>query len=230
MAGASGKPGRDCPLCPRLHALRHEWRCREPQWFNAPVPSFGSPTARLLIVGLAPGLKGANRTGRPFTGDYAGDLLYETLKRFGFASGIYAARPDDGLTLIDARITNAVRCVPPENKPLPAEIRTCRRFLAATIAEMPGLRAIVTLGRISHESTIAALDQRRSAAPFGHGARQDLAGLRVFASYHCSRYNTNTGVLTTAMFRAVFAQVRAYLDACSQAITSSALLSGGNTG
>jgi len=230
MAGASGKPGRDCPLCPRLHALRHEWRCREPQWFNAPVPSFGSPTARLLIVGLAPGLKGANRTGRPFTGDYAGDLLYETLKRFGFASGTYAARPDDGLTLIDARITNAVRCVPPENKPLPAEIRTCRRFLAATIAEMPGLRAIVTLGRISHESTIAALDQRRSAAPFGHGARQDLAGLRVFASYHCSRYNTNTGVLTTAMFRAVFAQVRAYLDACSQAITSSALLSGGNTG
>jgi uracil-DNA glycosylase family 4 len=183
-----------------------------------------------LIVGLAPGLKGANRTGRPFTGDYAGDLLYETLKRFGFASGTYAARPNDGLTLIDARITNAVRCVPPENKPLPAEIRTCRRFLAATIAEMPGLRAIVTLGRISHESTVAALDQRRSAAPFGHGARQDLAGLRVFASYHCSRYNTNTGVLTTAMFRAVFAQVRAYLDTCSQAITSSALLSGGNTG
>jgi uracil-DNA glycosylase family 4 len=230
MAGASGKPGRDCPLCPRLHAFRDEWRSREPEWFNAPVPSFGSPTARLLIVGLAPGLKGANRTGRPFTGDYAGDLLYETLKRFGFASGTYAARPDDGLTLIDARITNAVRCVPPENKPLPAEIRTCRRFLAATIAEMPNLRAIVTLGRISHESTVAALDQRRSAAPFGHGARQDLAGLRVFASYHCSRYNTNTGVLTTAMFRAVFAQVRAYLDTCSQAITSSVLLSGGNTG
>lgn len=230
MAGASGKPGRDCPLCPRLHALRHEWRCREPQWFNAPVPSFGSPTARLLIVGLAPGLKGANRTGRPFTGDYAGDLLYDTLKRFGFASGTYAARPDDGLTLIDARITNAVRCVPPENKPLPAEIRTCRRFLVATITEMPNLRAIVTLGRISHESTVAALDQRRSAAPFGHGAWQNLGGLRVFASYHCSRYNTNTGVLTTAMFRAVFAQVRAYLDACSQAITSSALLSGGNTG
>ena len=221
---------RDCPLCPRLHAFRDEWRSREPEWFNAPVPSFGSPTARLLIVGLAPGLKGANRTGRPFTGDYAGDLLYETLKWFGFASGTYAARPDDGLTLIDARITNAVRCVPPENKPLPAEIRMCRRFLAATIAEMPNLRAIVTLGRISHESTVAALDQRRSAAPFGHGARQDLAGLRVFASYHCSRYNTNTGVLTTAMFRAVFAQVRTYLDTCSQAITSSALLSGGNTG
>ena len=223
-------PGPDCARCPRLVEFRQRYRDAEPLWHNAPVPSFGDLTARLLIVGLAPGLKGANRTGRPFTGDYAGDLLYETLKRFGFASGTYAARPDDGLTLIDARITNAVRCVPPENKPLPAEIRTCRRFLAATIAEMPSLRAIVTLGRISHESTVAALDQRRSAAPFGHGARQDLAGLRVFASYHCSRYNTNTGVLTTAMFRAVFAQVRAYLDACSQAITSSALLSGGNTG
>src|SRR5436853_5319569 len=207
-----GKPGRDCPLWPRLKAFRDDWRSREQEWFNAPVPSFGPVTARLLIVGLAPGLRGANRTGRPFTGDYAGDLLYATLKHHGFASGTYAARPDDGLTLIDARITNAVRCVPPENKPLPTEIRTCRRFLAATIAEMPTLRAIVTLGRISHESTIAALDQRRSAAPFGHGAWQDLGRLRVFASYHCSRYNTNTGVLTAAMFRAVFAQVRAYLD------------------
>ncbi len=230
MAAASGEPGPDCPLCPRLHAFRHDWRSREPQWFNAPVPSFGPPSARLLIVGLAPGLRGANRTGRPFTGDYAGDLLYETLKAFGFAAGAYAARPDDGLTLTDARITNAVRCVPPENKPLPAEIRTCRRFLEATISEMANLRVIVTLGRISHESTIAALNQRRSAAPFGHGAWQDVRGLRVFASYHCSRYNTNTGVLTAEMFRAVFAQVRAYLDACNQAITSSALLSGGNTG
>jgi uracil-DNA glycosylase len=230
MPGASGKPGRDCPLCPRLHAFRHEWRTREPLWFNAPVPCFGVSTARLLIVGLAPGLRGANRTGRPFTGDYAGDLLYETLKKYGFATGNYAARADDALGLIDARITNAVRCVPPENKPLPAEIRTCRAFLAATISEMMRLRAIVTLGRIAHESTIAALDQRRSAAPFGHGASQEFGRLRVFASYHCSRYNTNTGVLTAEMFRAVFAQVRAYLDACSDAITSSALLSGGNTG
>jgi len=230
MVGASGKPGRDCPLCPRLHAFRHEWRGREPQWFNAPVPCFGAATARLLIVGLAPGLRGANRTGRPFTGDYAGDLLYDTLKAFDFAAGTYAARPNDGLTLMDARITNAVRCVPPENKPLPAEIRTCRGFLAATIAEMENLRAIVTLGRISHESTVAALNQRRSAAPFGHGAWHDVGQLRVFASYHCSRYNTNTGVLTPEMFRAVFAQVRAYLDARIHATTSSALLSGGNTG
>jgi uracil-DNA glycosylase len=230
MVEASGKPGRDCPLCPRLHAFRREWRSREPRWFNAPVPCFGPPGARLLIVGLAPGLRGANRTGRPFTGDYAGDLLYDTLRAFSFAVGTYAARPDDGLTLTDARITNAVRCVPPENKPLPAEIRTCRQFLAGTIAEMPNLRVIVTLGRISHESTVAALNQRRSAAPFGHGTWQDMGGVRVFASYHCSRYNTNTGVLTPEMFRSVFAQVRAYLDACSQAITSSALLSGGNTG
>ena len=210
---ASGKPGRDCPLCPRLVAFRTEWRGREADWFNAPVPSFGPPDARLLIVGLAPGLRGANRTGRPFTGDYAGDLLYDTLKRFGFAQGNYEARPDDGLALVDARITNAVRCVPPENKPTPAEIKTCRPFLEATIAEMQNLRAIVTLGRVSHESTITALNHRRAAAPFGHGTSHDVAKLRIFVSYHCSRYNTNTGVLTPEMFRKVFADVRAYLDA-----------------
>ena len=209
---ASGKPGRDCPLCPRLKGFRDDWRRREPDWFNAPVDSFGPATARLLIVGLAPGLRGANRTGRPFTGDYAGDLLYSTLAQFGFARGHYDARPDDGLALVDARITNAVRCVPPENKPTPAEIKICRTFLAATIAEMTKLRAIVTLGRISHESTIAALNHRRVAAPFGHGATHDVGKLRVFASYHCSRYNTNTGVLTPAMFRDVFAAARAYLD------------------
>jgi uracil-DNA glycosylase len=210
---ASGKPGRDCPLCPRLKAFREDWRRLEPEWFNAPVASFGARNARLLIVGLAPGLKGANRTGRPFTGDYAGDLLYETLGHFGFARGSYAARADDGLTLVDARITNAVRCVPPENKPTPEEIKTCRAFLAATIAEMRQLRAIVTLGRISHETTVAALNHRRAAAPFGHGISHDIGKLRVFVSYHCSRYNTNTGVLTPAMFRDVFASVRAYLDA-----------------
>jgi uracil-DNA glycosylase family 4 len=227
---ASGKPGRNCPLCPRLKTFRDDWRTREADWFNAPVPSFGPATARLLIVGLAPGLRGANRTGRPFTGDYAGDLLYGTLKMFGFTNGSYAARPDDGLTLIDARITNAVRCVPPENKPTADEIKTCRSFLGSTIAEMPNLRAIVTLGRISHGSTIAALKLRRSAAPFGHGSSLDIGALRIFASYHCSRYNTSTGVLTAEMFRAVFAQVRDYLDACSQAITSAALWSGGKTG
>ena len=230
MSDASGKPGRDCSLCPRLKAFREDWRAREPDWFNAPVASFGPRSARLLIVGLAPGAKGANRTGRPFTGDYAGDLLYDTLERFGFARGRYQARPDDGLTLVDARITNAVRCVPPENKPTPIEIKTCRSFLEATIAEMPRLLAIVTLGRISHESTLAALNHRRSAAPFGHGASYEIGTLRLFASYHCSRYNTNTGVLTPDMFREVFAAVRAYLDVRSQASTSSAFLSGGNTG
>jgi uracil-DNA glycosylase family 4 len=230
MNDASGKPGRDCPLCPRLKAFREEARRREPSWFNAPVASFGARTARLLIVGLAPGLKGANRTGRPFTGDYAGDLLYDTLGRFGFARGRYEARPDDGLTLIDARITNAVRCVPPENKPTPVEMRACRAFLRATIAEMENLCAIVTLGRISHESTLAALDAHRSNAPFGHGACHHVGKVRVFVSYHCSRYNTSTGVLTPDMFRDVFAKARAYLDARSQAITSSAFLSGGNTG
>jgi uracil-DNA glycosylase family 4 len=209
---ASGQPGRDCPLCPRLQAFREDWRRRESAWFNAPVDSFGPCSARLLVVGLAPGLRGANRTGRPFTGDFAGDLLYDTLKRFGFARGSYAARPDDGLTLVDVRVTNAVRCVPPENKPTPAEVKTCRRFLEATIAEMPELRAIVTLGRISHDSTVAALHHRRPAAPFGHGTWRDVGKLRVFVSYHCSRLNTSTGVLTPKMFRAVFAAARAFLD------------------
>ena len=203
---------------------------REPGWFNAPVPSFGPIDARLLIVGLAPGLRGANRTGRPFTGDYAGDLLYATLKEFGFARGNYEERPDDTLELVDARITNAVRCVPPENKPTPAEINTCRDFLKLTIAEMPKLRAIVALGRIGHETTVKALGEKRSAAAFGHGARASVGPLALFSSYHCSRYNTNTGVLTTEMFRAVFAAVRTYLYDDSQATTSAALRSGGNTG
>jgi len=230
VPGPSTKPGRNCSLCPRLKAFREEWRGREPGWFNAPVPSFGPLTARLLIVGLAPGLQGANRTGRPFTGDHAGILLYDTLARYGFARGKYEARADDGLELIDARITNAVRCVPPENKPTSVEIATCRNFLTATIAEMPKLAAIVTLGRISHESTLAALNQRRSAAPFSHGAAHDVGRLRIFVSYHCSRYNTNTGVLTPQMFHEVFAAARSYLDACSHATISSAFLSGGNTG
>src|SRR6188472_2408901 len=213
MAAPPAKPGRNCPRCPRLVEFRQSWREREPSWFNAPVHSFGPLDARLLIVGLAPGLRGANRTGRPFTGDYAGDLLYETLKRFKFARGNYEARPDDGLTLVDARITNAVRCVPPENKPTPAEIKTCRSFLEATIAEMRNLRAIVTLGRISHESTVAALNHRRAAAPFAHGMSHDIGKVRLFVSYHCSRYNTNTGVLTPKMFQDVFASARAFLDA-----------------
>ncbi|HEX5846452.1 MAG TPA: uracil-DNA glycosylase [Rhodoplanes sp.] len=212
VLGTTAEPGRDCPRCPRLVAFRETWRAREPGWFNAPVPSFGPVDARLLIVGLAPGLRGANRTGRPFTGDFAGQLLYATLKEFGFAQGDYADRADDGLTLIDARIANAVRCVPPENKPLPVEIKTCRDFLKNTIAEMGRLRVIVALGRVAHDSVIAALDRRAASAPFAHGALHDVNGLRLFDSYHCSRYNTNTGVLTAEMFRALFAQVRSGLD------------------
>src|SRR5262245_25335724 len=213
MSPADGKPGRDCPRCPRLVECRTDWRAREPTWFNAPVPSFGPHDARLLIVGLAPGLQGANRTGRPFTGDYAGALLYDTMARYGFARGKYEAHPEDGLELIDARITNAVRCVPPQNKPTGAEIATCRAFLKPTMAEMTRLRAVVTLGRIAHDSVLAAFDQRPKAAAFGHGASHTIGKLRLFCSYHCSRLNTNTGVLTPEMFRKVFADVRRYLEA-----------------
>ncbi|MFS8038116.1 uracil-DNA glycosylase [Xanthobacter sp. AM11] len=210
-AAAAAEPGRDCVLCPRLAAFRDAWRAAEPSWHNAPVPAFGPVDAPLLIVGLAPGLRGANRTGRPFTGDYAGDLLYATLLSFGFARGTYAARPDDGLALTGARIVNAVRCVPPQNKPTPEEIRTCRRYLSAAIAEMPRLSAIVTLGKIAHDSTLAALGEKASRLRFGHGAQDQVGGVRLFASYHCSRYNTNTRVLTPDMFQAVFAAVRAYV-------------------
>jgi uracil-DNA glycosylase family 4 len=213
MSDVDGKPGRDCPRCPRLVAFRKTWRSKEPTWFNAPVPSFGALGARVLIVGLAPGVQGANRTGRPFTGDYAGVLLYETLGKYGFARGEYGAHPDDGLELVDCRITNAVRCVPPENKPTPDEIRTCRDFLAATIAEMKKLRVVVALGRIAHDSAVTALGAKKSATPFKHGGKHELDRLTLFSSYHCSRYNTNTGVLTPEMFRKVFAGVRNYLDA-----------------
>jgi uracil-DNA glycosylase family 4 len=205
-------PDRDCPLCPRLVAFREAARAREPSWFNSPVPPFGDPNGRLLIVGLAPGLQGANRTGRPFTGDYAGDLLYATLLEYGFAKGVYQARPDDGMTLVDCRIGNAVHCVPPQNKPLPVEINTCRQFLIATIATMPKLRAIVVLGRIAHDSTLKALGLRAAAAPFGHGAVHTAGALKLYDSYHCSRYNTNTRVLTPDMFRNVFAKVKADLN------------------
>ena len=205
---AVAEPDRNCPLCPRLAEFRAEARAKEPAWHNAPVASFGDPAARLLIVGLAPGLQGANRTGRPFTGDYAGDLLYATLLEYGFAKGTYQARPDDGLKLVDCRISNAVRCVPPQNKPLPAEINTCRQFLATTIATMPKLRAIVLLGRIAHDSTLKALGLRGAAAPFAHGAVHNAGNFKLYDSYHCSRYNTNTGVLTPKMFREVFAKVR----------------------
>ena len=211
--GDSGKPGRDCPRCPRLVAFRNDWRKREPTWHNAPVPSFGPIDAPLLIVGLAPGLQGANRTGRPFTGDWAGDLLYGTLAEYGFSRGTYDERPNDGLFLVDCRITNGVRCVPPENKPLPVEINTCRDFLAPTIAEMKNLRAIVPLGRIAHETTVVALGGKKSASPFSHGCEHKVGSYTLFSSYHCSRYNTNTGVLTPQMFRDVFKRVRDFLAA-----------------
>jgi uracil-DNA glycosylase family 4 len=218
MPRASGPPGRDCPLCPRLVAFRKDWRAREPEWFNAPVDSFGPLDARLLIVGLAPGLRGANRTGRPFTGDYAGDLLYATLLEFGFARGKFEARPDDSLELIDCRITNAVRCVPPENKPTPAEIKACRKFMTAAIAEMPRVRVILALGRVAHETLVVAHDVRRSLHAFGHGRAHSIGALTLFDSYHCSRYNTNTGVLTPQMFRDVFAKIRAEIDAPANAV------------
>jgi uracil-DNA glycosylase family 4 len=210
---AADRPPPDCGLCPRLAAFRAAQRTAHPPWFNAPVPSFGDEAAVLLIVGLAPGLAGANRTGRPFTGDYAGQLLYGTLRKFGFAEGDYGARADDGLSLRRARIANAVRCVPPQNKPLPAEIATCRRFLASEIAALEGLRAILALGAIAHDSTVAAFGLARRQLPFAHGRLHDLPDGRVLAdSYHCSRLNTNTGRLTPAMFEAVFAALVGRLD------------------
>lgn len=209
------QPGHDCPLCPRLHDFIADWRSKEPGWFNGPVrtflPTAGADSVRLLIVGLAPGLRGANRTGRPFTGDYAGDLLYSTLIEFGFARGQFKARPDDGLELIGTAITNAVRCVPPQNKPLPAEINTCRQFLSATLNSFPRLEAVLALGAIAHQSTVKALGGRVSALPFKHGGAYETGGVTMFSSYHCSRYNTNTGVLTEAMFRDVFSAMRARL-------------------
>lgn len=211
MSVSAAEPPRDCPLCERLAAFRMASAAREPGWFNGAVPSFGDPAARLLVVGLAPGLRGANRTGRPFTGDFAGDLLYATLCRHGFANDRFDARPDDGLELRDCMVTNAVRCVPPQNKPVGAEISACRKFLGARIAAMHNLRAIVALGRIAHESVVRALGASLREAPFTHGAQARVAGTTLFDSYHCSRYNTNTGRLTPAMFDAVFAAVRARL-------------------
>lgn len=209
---------RDCPLCPRLVAFRHQAARAQPTWFNGAVPSFGTAQARLLVVGLAPGLKGANRTGRPFTGDYAGVLLYSTLLAFGFARGTYGADPSDGLELTDCMITNAVRCVPPENKPLPEEIATCRGYFSARLAALPRLKALVVLGRVAHDQTLAALGAKRSRYPFAHGAVHDVdqnggPRIRMLDSLHCSRLNTNTGRLTTEMFHAVFREARRYLDA-----------------
>ncbi|KAB2714025.1 uracil-DNA glycosylase [Brucella intermedia] len=209
------EPSPNCHICPRLHAFLQEWRRKEPSWHNAPVPPFlpaDDADVRLLIVGLAPGLRGANRTGRPFTGDYAGDLLYSTLCEFGFATGKFEARPDDSLRLLDASIVNAVRCVPPENKPIGSEINNCRQFLSPMLTRFPNLQAVVTLGTIAHQSTVRALGAPVAQHPFGHDRASDIGTLRIFSSYHCSRYNTNTGRLTDAMFRTVFRNVRDYLN------------------
>ena len=213
-ASGDPEPPKLCGRCARLVAFRKLQQAKEPSWFNGAVPSFGDENASLLIVGLAPGLNGANRTGRPFTGDYAGVLLYDTLLSFGFASGHYEARADDGLSLVNCMITNAVRCVPPENKPTPSEIANCRSFLGARIAQMGNLKAIVALGRIAHESTLTALGYRKSLYPFAHAARHDLPDHPpLFDSFHCSRYNTNTRRLTPEMFQAVFAAVRVLIPA-----------------
>jgi uracil-DNA glycosylase len=201
------QPPPDCPRCTRLVEFRERNRTAHPDFFNNPVPSFGSLDAPLLIVGLAPGLKGANKTGRPFTGDYAGELLYGALGRQGLATGMYRARADDGLQLHGVRISNAVRCVPPENKPLPVEINTCRPFLAAEIDAMGKLKTILTLGQIAHHTATVALSLKRSHHAFAHGAEfqisHDGRPIHLIASYHCSRYNTSTGVLTEAMFETV---------------------------
>ncbi|WP_093315996.1 uracil-DNA glycosylase [Sphingomonas jatrophae] len=200
-------PPLDCPLCPRLAAFRDVQRAAHPDWYNAPVPVFGDSDAWLAIVGLAPGLQGANRTGRPFTGDFAGVLLYETLLEYGLARGSYGATPDDGLTLDGAVIVNAVRCVPPQNKPTPEEIRTCRPFLASPLEDLPNLRVVVALGQIAHQSAVKALGGRLPKARFGHGAEHDMpSGVLLLDSYHCSRYNQNTRVLSPDMFRAIFAR------------------------
>ena len=208
----AAEPPRDCPLCPRLVAYREANRRELPDGFNGPAPSFGDAGARLLVLGLAPGRMGANRTGRPFTGDYAGVLLYETLIRYGFARGAYAARPDDGLELVDCMVSNAVRCAPPGNRPTPQEEATCRPFLAARLAALPNLRAVVALGDLSRRNVLRALGRKPGDASPGHGVETDLGAVRLFNSYHCSRLNTNTGRLTPEMFQAVFASVRRHLD------------------
>jgi uracil-DNA glycosylase family 4 len=201
-------PPHDCPLCPRLADFRAANRKKHPGWFNAPVPSFGPLDARLLIVGLAPGLEGANRTGRPFTGDWAGDLLYATLLKHGLARGHYDERADDELELVDCRIANAVRCVPPQNKPEPAEIKTCRPFLKSELESLPHVKVILALGKIAHDSVCDTFGARKALHPFKHGAAHEMGKFKLVSSYHCSRYNTNTRVLTTAMFEKVVAQAK----------------------
>ncbi|MFD1189969.1 MULTISPECIES: uracil-DNA glycosylase [Phenylobacterium] len=209
---AQAEPPRDCPLCPRLVAYRAENRAANPDWFNGPAPSFGDEGARLLVAGLAPGRTGANRTGRPFTGDHAGWMLYETLLKTGFARGTYEARPDDGLTLVDCMISNAVRCAPPGNKPETSEENACRPFLTARLEALPNLKVIVTLGDVARRNVLKAIGLKASAGISGHGAEFDAGPYRIINSYHCSRLNTNTGRLTAAMFEDIFRRARAVIE------------------
>ena len=207
------EPDRDCDRCPRLRAFLLELRETLPSYHNAPVPSFGDPAPKLLIVGLAPGMHGANQTGRPFTGDWAGDLLYAALAEYGFSEGTYGGTADDGLTLKGAMITNAVRCLPPQNKPVGAECTACRPFLTDQIESLTSVKAILCLGKISHDNTVRALGLKLSAHPFGHHKIHELqGGRRLYSSYHCSRYNTNTKRLTEEMFYKVFADIRGFVD------------------
>lgn len=209
----NAEPPRDCPLCPRLVAYRMECRAEFPDWWNGPVTAFGDPNAHIVIVGLAPGKHGANRTARPFTGDYAGDLMFATLDKFGLSRGLYDARVDDGLELVDCAILNSVKCLPPQNKPLPEEMRTCRTFLEAGIAELPNASIFIALGQIAHQSAVKALGGRLPKARFGHLNEHRMPDGRILIdSYHCSRYNTNTGRLTAEMFEAVFARAVALRD------------------
>jgi uracil-DNA glycosylase family 4 len=203
------EPSHDCPLCPRLMAFRHQNRAKHPDWFNGPVPCFGPMEAPIAIAGLAPGLQGANRTGRPFTGDWAGDLLYDTLLKLGLAKGVYEERADDTLELVNCRIVNSVRCVPPQNKPEPSEIATCRQFLISELEAMAKLKVILALGKIAHDSVLRAHGKKIAAHPFRHGGVYALGPVTLISSYHCSRYNTNTGVLTTQMFEDVVGKAKA---------------------
>ena len=208
----TAEPARDCGLCPRLVAYRRENQARNPDWWNGPAPSFGDPGARLLVLGLAPGRTGANRTGRPFTGDHAGVMLFETLLKTGFAHGRYEARPDDGLALADCMISNAVRCAPPGNRPETSEEAACRPFLTARLAALPRLEVVVTLGDVARRNLMRALGLPASAGIPGHGAEFTAGPYRVINSYHCSRLNTNTGRLTPEMFEAIFRRARSLLD------------------
>ena len=213
MTKIAAEAPKDCDLCPRLRQFILDQREKEPDWFNGAVPSFGDEQAKLLVIGLAPGMTGANRTGRPFTGDWAGDLLYATLGKFGFTRGTYDRRPDDGLTLEGAMITNAVRCVPPQNKPVGAEINQCRPFLQARIEGLGQVKVLLCLGKISHDSTVRALGLRLKDHPFGHGSEYQVGDLTLLSSYHCSRYNTNTRRLTEEMFESIFARAKDLIEA-----------------